>query len=126
MVFFLKRRLISRNIVTEKKQNNCWGLTLRQWALLDSMLIFVRQLFRCCGNSFVLLQTITAVITMCSILGYIHSKEVITILNDDIREEMTESDGYYDQGHGNHAILYLSVDKVLSKHIDCCIKNLLM
>lgn len=52
---------------------------------------------------------------MCSILGYIHSKEVITILNDDIREEMMESDSYYyHQGHGNHAILYLSVDKVLS------------
>lgn len=53
-------------------------------------------------------------ITLCSILGYIHSKEVMAILNDDIREEMiSEADGYYGQGHGNQAILYLSVNKVL-------------
>lgn len=50
---------------------------------------------------------------MCSILGYIHSKEVIAILNDDIREEMADMDGYYDHRRGNHAVLYLSVDKVL-------------
>lgn len=52
---------------------------------------------------------------MCSILGYIHSNEVITILNDDIREEMTESQGnYYSPGHAKHAILYLSADRVMS------------
>ncbi|CAH1376996.1 hypothetical protein MTP99_018421 [Tenebrio molitor] len=64
-------RIIKQDDSKQNKTSNFVCITLRQWAILFSILIFI----------------IMAIITTCTVLGTLHTKQLLHLLEDDIEEE---------------------------------------